>query len=411
MEESEVDFPVRRVSSLKTRDDRRVQRHSRNNSTSWVPGTTAGRQPLTPRGGLWIGGILMTALAAGSVVWGIPHVESQLERRALEELSEHGIETAGLAVDFSWRDGKLTGILPPNLSGGDIELALADVDGVRSIQVDIAVSEPPSPNSVPAPSAGLGPVSVIVQLQTNSITLNGIVLSEGHRQLLVEAATNAVGASNVDDRLQVSGLSEELEGADGRVKALAEVLDKIEVPTSGRIVLVDESLSSSLTVPSIASKLLLSEILVNSGLVGEQQIDVDSSVPEPTLAAEVAALQTELDQLQAEIAANVVFGTGDSALTTVAMGTLDKVVAAMERHQKPLVEVEGHTDSLGDSEANRQLSQARAEAVAAYLVSSGLNETRVAAIGYGQGRPIGDNTTLDGRQRNRRVQFTAVPEF
>jgi outer membrane protein OmpA-like peptidoglycan-associated protein len=411
VEESEIDFPVRRISSLKIRDDLRAERHKKNHTSSWVAGTADGRLPLTPWGCIWLGGILMSLLAAGSLFWGIGHIESELESRALEALVQQDIETAGLDVDFSWRDGKVTGILPATLSARDIEFALSGVRGIRSVELHLTVSEVSTPANIPSPAVGLGPVSVIAQLSGDRVTLNGSVLSEDQRELLLTSAAQAVGVRNINDRLQVSGLVEELQGADDRIRALAAVLANIEIPTSGRIVLVDESLSSSLTVPSDANKILLSETLANSGLIGERQIEVDSSVPDLVLAEEVVALQVELDDLQAEIALNVVFSAGDSALTTEAKETLNKVAAAMNQYQGPVVEAEGHTDSVGVSETNRQLSQAQAELVVAYLISAGVDEARLLPVGYGEDHPIEGNSTRDGRQKNRRVQFSARPEF
>jgi outer membrane protein OmpA-like peptidoglycan-associated protein len=288
---------------------------------------------------------------------------------------------------------------------------MSGVEGIRSVELDLTVSEVSTPANIPTPAVGLGPVSVIAQLSGDRVTLDGSVLSEDQRELLLTSAAQAVGLSNINDRLQVSGLVEEVQGADDRIRALAAVLANIEIPTSGRIVLVDESLSSSLTVPSDVNKMLLSETLANSGLTGEQQIEVDSSALDLTLTEEVVALQTELDDLQAEIVLNVVFSAADSALTTEAKETLNKVAAAMNQYQGPVVQAEGHTDSVGASETNRQLSQAQAELVVAYLISAGVDEVRLSPVGYGEDRPIEDNSTSDGRQKNQRVQFTVGPEF
>ncbi|ANI89264.1 hypothetical protein A9P82_08150 [Arachidicoccus ginsenosidimutans] len=66
----------------------------------------------------------------------------------------------------------------------------------------------------------------------------------------------------------------------------------------------------------------------------------------------------------------------------------------------------GHTDNTGSSELNMRLSKERAEAVKQYLVSKGANASRIEAVGYGDTQPIASNDTPDGRQQNRRVEFT-----
>ena len=72
------------------------------------------------------------------------------------------------------------------------------------------------------------------------------------------------------------------------------------------------------------------------------------------------------------------------------------------------IEVEGHTDNVGNDAYNKGLSQRRAEAVVAYLVSKGVDAGRLQAKGFGEEAPIADNKTKVGRATNRRVVFTIL---
>lgn len=86
---------------------------------------------------------------------------------------------------------------------------------------------------------------------------------------------------------------------------------------------------------------------------------------------------------------------------------LERVRAMIEQYGKPLV-IEGHTDSTGPDDYNMQLSQRRAEAVKAYLVSHGVDPALIQAVGKGETEPIADNGTDDGRQANRRVRIVVA---
>ena len=74
------------------------------------------------------------------------------------------------------------------------------------------------------------------------------------------------------------------------------------------------------------------------------------------------------------------------------------------------IEIQGHTDSVGNSSSNQLLSQARAEAVRNYLISHGIQAWRIVAKGYGEIMPIATNTTKDGRARTRRIEFLILGE-
>jgi len=101
----------------------------------------------------------------------------------------------------------------------------------------------------------------------------------------------------------------------------------------------------------------------------------------------------------------VKFETGSAQLTSTSKYELDFLVEAMKKYPEMRIELAGHTDNTGDSEANMALSENRARAVYNYLVNQGINESRLSAAGYGDTRPLEDNTTEEGREVNRRTEF------
>lgn len=97
------------------------------------------------------------------------------------------------------------------------------------------------------------------------------------------------------------------------------------------------------------------------------------------------------------------FEVDSARFTASAAEVLTQAVALLQRLDYTQVQVAGHTDDVGSAEHNRRLSRQRAEAVRRYLVAAGLEPTLIVARGYGESRPIADNSTEEGRHRNRRV--------
>ena len=102
------------------------------------------------------------------------------------------------------------------------------------------------------------------------------------------------------------------------------------------------------------------------------------------------------------------FLTGSDTLTSFARETLDGVVARMEEFPNVRVSVQAHTDSRGAEETNMELSRRRALSVVRYLTAQGVNLGRFEARAYGERSPIADNSTVEGRQLNRRVEFVTL---
>ena len=104
-------------------------------------------------------------------------------------------------------------------------------------------------------------------------------------------------------------------------------------------------------------------------------------------------------------ARNVFFATGSSKLLAKSYPSLDNVVKILQDNPSYKVDIEGHTDTTGTHEKNMVLSNDRAASVKAYLVSKGINESRISSAGFGPDRPIATNKTAAGKAKNRRVEM------
>ncbi len=102
---------------------------------------------------------------------------------------------------------------------------------------------------------------------------------------------------------------------------------------------------------------------------------------------------------------NVEFNSGRATLSRSSFASLNRI-ANLLIEKKLSLKLSGYTDNIGSAETNIRLSKDRAEAIKIYLVSRGVNPSRVEAAGYGMEQPIASNDTPAGRRLNRRVEFT-----
>lgn len=102
------------------------------------------------------------------------------------------------------------------------------------------------------------------------------------------------------------------------------------------------------------------------------------------------------------------FDLGKATIRPASFPTLDEAVATLKEYPALRVRVSGHTDSTGNDNRNLELSKARAQAVADYFVSKGVEASRIETVGEGSARPIADNATLAGRTQNRRIEFQVI---
>jgi outer membrane protein OmpA-like peptidoglycan-associated protein len=107
---------------------------------------------------------------------------------------------------------------------------------------------------------------------------------------------------------------------------------------------------------------------------------------------------------------DVLFDTGKSDLRSGAREALAKLSGIVLNYPSLRLTIEGHTDSTGTAEFNQTLSEKRAGSVRDYLVGQGLDSGTLSAQGFGMDRPVGDNKTSEGRQKNRRVEIIVSGE-
>ncbi len=119
----------------------------------------------------------------------------------------------------------------------------------------------------------------------------------------------------------------------------------------------------------------------------------------------VAEVKKTENGLLVQMKNDILFATGSDTVKPEGVTELGKMGEILAKYTDDRVRVEGHTDSAGDTKLNQGLSERRANAVKAILVSRGVADTQISIEGLGETKPVADNATADGRSKNRRVEL------
>ena len=112
--------------------------------------------------------------------------------------------------------------------------------------------------------------------------------------------------------------------------------------------------------------------------------------------------------LKVTFEAGILFETNSSTLSMQSQDALNKFSQSLQNNPETNIVISGHTDNTGSDAINDPLSEKRAESVSNFLVSKGVNRNRMTTVGNGSKQPVADNTTDEGRAKNRRVEIVIV---
>ncbi|MEW6363368.1 MAG: OmpA family protein [Acidobacteriota bacterium] len=133
-----------------------------------------------------------------------------------------------------------------------------------------------------------------------------------------------------------------------------------------------------------------------------------------SLASQDTSLDKRLQRLGATVTdhdvtirlpGSILFDFDKAGIRPDAERTLTEVLEVLKAYSQRSVRIEGHTDSIASDAYNRELSERRAAAVRDWLVKHGLGGSRLRPMGHGESQPVAENTTPEGRQKNRRVEI------
>jgi OOP family OmpA-OmpF porin len=230
--------------------------------------------------------------------------------------------------------------------------------------------------------------------QEAPVVVSGTVADEATKAALLDRLRIVYGSSRVVDQLSV-----------GTVAAPANWNEYV-----AKLINPDLKLVSRGQLKVEGSKVSLRGDVANE----EQRQKIAGNIaaslnPTYTVNNGLRVAVSEQGVLDAALANRIIeFESGKATLTEAGMTVLDQMSAAMQKLKGVKVEVIGHTDNAGSRAGNLSLSQARAEAVKAYIVGKGIAADTIAVSGEGPDRPVADNRTAEGKARNRRIEFKVM---
>jgi outer membrane protein OmpA-like peptidoglycan-associated protein/osmotically-inducible protein OsmY len=244
------------------------------------------------------------------------------------------------------------------------------------------------------------------------VTLEGYVPTQETREAVVEKAGALFGEINVIDSLFVA------HGApDSWQESTILGLEKLNVLEHGVVDLEDSKFLLSGEIERRAQAEVLKENIKN-GLDSRYQTQFDIKVVEhdtPQIkepiqerakrSKQVAPQACQAALKEAMAKEKIQFNYNKATIKESSYPLLNQIVKIAKACPKEMIEIGGHTDSIGSYDYNKILSQKRADSVKAYMMKQGIKKERLKAIGYGERKPIADNMHKEGRAINRRIEF------
>ncbi len=355
------------------------------------------------------------------------------KERILAAAREAGLDggancTIGIgAPSPQWGDAAVSGIRAlAALGGGSLTIADRDVSLIAredaspsafeavSGRLEADLPEPftlhavlPQPVKLVGTGADTGegpPEFVATRSPEGLVQLKGRLADERLREAVNSFAYARFGIENVDSATR---LDPDLpSGWPVRVLAGLEALSKLN---NGAIVIQPDfaqvrGISGNPEARAEISRLLSEKLGAGANFEIDvkyrKRLDPKANLPTPEECA--ASINAVLKENK------ITFAPGSATIDPSASKTLDRIAELLKKCEDVKMEIAGHTDSQGREEMNLNLSQARAEAVLTALMARRILTSGLVARGYGETRPIADNKTEEGREANRRIEFTLI---
>lgn len=226
------------------------------------------------------------------------------------------------------------------------------------------------------------------------IVIEGAVPNEKIKAEILAKAYSIYGQQNVVDQIQVRQVTTPSDWINTVTTVINDDLKKVK--------------QGNLTVNGTEIK--LTGKLFNPEDLQTTQVKFQSLTPVNfRLNTQLSLNQAEQQIIDTALKNRIIeFESGSAILAASGMQILDEMAVALKRVRGKKVKILGHTDSSGDADKNIILSQQRADAVKIYLIHKNIPAESLSTEGLGSNKPVADNTTVEGRKKNRRIEFEVL---
>ncbi len=341
-----------------------------------------------------------------ALAFAIPKIEDSRTAKVEAQLASAGIN--GVSVDFSGRDGTLTG---PAADKAAALAAVKDRYGIRSLTYHVqgGAASPPTtvarttaPPSATTAKPAAAPSGLSARVTGTGVLLTGPVVDATEKASLAATAAAGFGTAHVQDQTTPGAAKRDAAG----LKAFDQYRSLLGALGSrlqqGTLSLANDNLAMSGAGFTKEAAAALNQRLATAHADG---VATSGTVQDPP-AEDAAGLQTTLSNLVGRAGIN--FAPGSAVIDVPSRAVLDTAAQAIQAGPAVDIEINGYTDNVGSEVRNLALSRRRAQAVRLYLIGRGATAAHLTAKGLGSANPVADNSTAQGRRQNRRIEFTVM---
>ncbi|GAM31453.1 hypothetical protein P23_1969 [Acinetobacter calcoaceticus] len=289
----------------------------------------------------------------------------------------------GLIIAWLWRSCQHKEAVPEPSAASGVEAAAAPASLTLSTDDKGAVSQC---------QAGIGDQGFLATLQTNVKKVFSTTQD-------CNVDTSQTYAASFTDKDALAGVLGALKGVPNA--SLEWVGDKITLKAGDAAALEALTAKVKALVPH-------TEVVAAAPVTAEQSVSNSLSASQTALTA-IDPNNVDVNALVKALNLQIInFASGSSDIPADNKAILDQAVTLLNKVSGVKLNVGGHTDSTGNAASNKALSQRRAQAVVDYLTSKGVDASKLVAQGHGSDQPVAENTTDEGRFKNRRIEFSVA---